>query len=234
MSIRCSLHLLCVSFVSITLPKTALASAAPAHPRARANSTFRLATSKLCAWHSTATTSRHKPATDLTLTRSRRYERRPIRWIRSLTLQSVTKPPPTAFEPPPTCRTNLSGTRARAPTARAPGTGMSRRVEDWNEDKGIGAGVANCKGSRVCTHKAGLIRKYGLNICRQCFREKSTDIGFTKVRIGILEVNRMRGQRLTEYRTDRRFLELRGRRARMGVLRDMEQFSSHSGNQQRQ
>ena len=59
---------------------------------------------------------------------------------------------------------------------------MSRRVEDWNEDKGIGAGVANCKGSRVCTHKAGLIRKYGLNICRQCFREKSTDIGFTKVR----------------------------------------------------
>lgn len=35
--------------------------------------------------------------------------------------------------------------------------------------------------SRVCTHKAGLIRKYGLNICRQCFREKSTDIGFVKV-----------------------------------------------------
>jgi hypothetical protein len=37
--------------------------------------------------------------------------------------------------------------------------------------------------SRVCTHSAGLIRKYGLNICRQCFREKSTDIGFIKVRI---------------------------------------------------
>ena len=37
------------------------------------------------------------------------------------------------------------------------------------------------RNSRVCTHKAGLIRKYGLNICRQCFREKSTDIGFTKV-----------------------------------------------------
>lgn len=35
--------------------------------------------------------------------------------------------------------------------------------------------------SRVCTHSAGLIRKYGLNICRQCFREKSQDIGFTKV-----------------------------------------------------
>ena len=36
--------------------------------------------------------------------------------------------------------------------------------------------------SRVCAHKAGLIRKYGLDICRQCFREKSTDIGFIKVR----------------------------------------------------
>lgn len=36
--------------------------------------------------------------------------------------------------------------------------------------------------SRVCTHRAGLIRKYGLNICRQCFREKSADIGFQKVR----------------------------------------------------
>lgn len=40
--------------------------------------------------------------------------------------------------------------------------------------------------SRVCVHKAGLIRKYGLNICRQCFREKSQDIGFTKVRTGFV------------------------------------------------
>jgi len=37
--------------------------------------------------------------------------------------------------------------------------------------------------SRVCTHPAGLIRKYGLNICRQCFREKAADIGFVKVRL---------------------------------------------------
>lgn len=28
----------------------------------------------------------------------------------------------------------------------------------------------------------GLIRKYALNMCRQCFREKSKDIGFKKVR----------------------------------------------------
>jgi len=36
--------------------------------------------------------------------------------------------------------------------------------------------------SRVCNHTAGLIRKYGMNICRQCFREKSQDIGFIKHR----------------------------------------------------
>ena len=36
--------------------------------------------------------------------------------------------------------------------------------------------------SRLCCHQAGLIRKYGLDLCRQCFREKSQAIGFTKVR----------------------------------------------------
>jgi ribosomal protein S14 len=59
-----------------------------------------------------------------------------------------------------------------------------------NEGNGIqslkktGANMSNfffLNYSRVCTHKAGLIRKYGLNICRQCFREKSQDIGFVKV-----------------------------------------------------
>ena len=28
----------------------------------------------------------------------------------------------------------------------------------------------------------GLIRKYGLNMCRQCFREYAKDIGFVKFR----------------------------------------------------
>ncbi|KAI0011046.1 ribosomal protein S14p/S29e-domain-containing protein [Xylariaceae sp. FL0662B] len=50
----------------------------------------------------------------------------------------------------------------------------------WNSrPRTYGKGSRSC---RVCTHKAGLIRKYGLNICRQCFREKSADIGFIKVR----------------------------------------------------
>ncbi|KAK0615957.1 ribosomal protein S14p/S29e-domain-containing protein [Bombardia bombarda] len=49
----------------------------------------------------------------------------------------------------------------------------------WNSrPRSYGKGARGC---RVCTHKAGLIRKYGLNICRQCFREKSADIGFVKI-----------------------------------------------------
>jgi hypothetical protein len=35
--------------------------------------------------------------------------------------------------------------------------------------------------SRVCGHQAGLIRKYGMDVCRQCFREKAAAIGFEKV-----------------------------------------------------
>ena len=42
-----------------------------------------------------------------------------------------------------------------------------------------GKGSRQC---RICGARQGLIRKYGLNICRRCFREKATDIGFQKVR----------------------------------------------------
>ncbi|KAF7845793.1 hypothetical protein BT93_L0634 [Corymbia citriodora subsp. variegata] len=43
------------------------------------------------------------------------------------------------------------------------------------------------KGSRGCRvagdkKKSGLIRKYGLNMSRQAFREKAEDIGFQKAR----------------------------------------------------
>lgn len=53
--------------------------------------------------------------------------------------------------------------------------------------------------SRVCTHKAGLIRKYGLNICRQCFREKATDIGFVKVH----QLEQMRKRRIHQQQNQR-------------------------------
>ena len=35
--------------------------------------------------------------------------------------------------------------------------------------------------SRRCNNHHGLIRKYGLNLCRRCFREHASDIGFLKV-----------------------------------------------------
>lgn len=34
---------------------------------------------------------------------------------------------------------------------------------------------------RVCHTTRGLIRKYHLFMCRRCFRERATDIGFVKV-----------------------------------------------------
>ena len=40
------------------------------------------------------------------------------------------------------------------------------------------------KGSRTCRKcgaRKGLIRKYGLDICRRCFREKAVEIGFQKL-----------------------------------------------------
>ena len=36
--------------------------------------------------------------------------------------------------------------------------------------------------SRVCNNRRGIIRKYGLDICRRCFREYASDIGFMKYR----------------------------------------------------
>ncbi|KAL2357637.1 ribosomal protein S14p/S29e-domain-containing protein [Cryomyces antarcticus] len=61
---------------------------------------------------------------------------------------------------------------------------MSHESVWYSRPRTYGKGARQC---RVCTHTAGLIRKYGLNICRQCFREKSEDIGFTKVRIHTLD-----------------------------------------------
>ncbi|KLO20440.1 40S ribosomal protein S29 [Schizopora paradoxa] len=48
----------------------------------------------------------------------------------------------------------------------------------WNSrPKIFGKGSRQC---RKCFHQAGLIRKYGLDLCRQCFRENSKKIGFEK------------------------------------------------------
>ncbi|KAI2631789.1 ribosomal protein S14 [Xylaria nigripes] len=56
---------------------------------------------------------------------------------------------------------------------------MSHESVWYSRPRNFGKGARQC---RVCTHKAGLIRKYGLNLCRQCFREKASDVGFVKYR----------------------------------------------------
>ena len=38
-------------------------------------------------------------------------------------------------------------------------------------------GARKCK---VCASQCAIIRKYKIDICRQCFRERAKDIGFTK------------------------------------------------------
>ncbi|CAN7099705.1 unnamed protein product, partial [Brassica rapa subsp. narinosa] len=49
----------------------------------------------------------------------------------------------------------------------------------WNSHpKKYGPGSRTC---RVCGNSHGLIRKYGLNCCRQCFRSNAKEIGFIKV-----------------------------------------------------
>ncbi|TID18991.1 40S ribosomal protein S29-A [Venturia nashicola] len=65
---------------------------------------------------------------------------------------------------------------------------MSHESVWFSRPRGYGKGAREC---RVCTHPAGLIRKYGLNICRQCFRERSTDIGFTKIDFTSMEAKRI-------------------------------------------
>uniref|UniRef100_A0A8C6N3L1 Small ribosomal subunit protein uS14 n=1 Tax=Mus spicilegus TaxID=10103 RepID=A0A8C6N3L1_MUSSI len=48
----------------------------------------------------------------------------------------------------------------------------------WSHPRKFGQGSRSC---RVCYNRHGLIRKYGLNMCRQCFRQYSKDIGFIKL-----------------------------------------------------
>jgi len=43
--------------------------------------------------------------------------------------------------------------------------------------KKYGKGGRRC---RVCGNQNGIIRKYNMNICRQCFRMYAKDIGFVK------------------------------------------------------
>ncbi|KAM1031068.1 hypothetical protein ACFX13_035653 [Malus domestica] len=51
----------------------------------------------------------------------------------------------------------------------------------WNSHpKNYGPGSRTC---RVCGNPHGLIRKYGLMCCRQCFRSNAKEIGFIKTKV---------------------------------------------------
>ena len=54
-------------------------------------------------------------------------------------------------------------------------------LELWRSRKTIsyGKGARSCV---MCANKIGLIRKYELNVCRQCFRENYSNLGFTKAK----------------------------------------------------
>ncbi|BGP34176.1 40S ribosomal protein S29 [Rhodotorula toruloides] len=58
-----------------------------------------------------------------------------------------------------------------------------RRVDTERQEQRKGLGDAQLSPDHPeAPHQAGLIRKYGLNICRQCFRERADVIGFAKNR----------------------------------------------------
>ncbi|TLD24722.1 gb [Venturia nashicola] len=69
-----------------------------------------------------------------------------------------------------------SGSPILAHTAKAPAAGRRRYSCAQNADKMCNSRV---NGDRK---KSGIIRKYGLNMCRQAFRENAKDIGFVKHR----------------------------------------------------
>jgi small subunit ribosomal protein S14 len=54
---------------------------------------------------------------------------------------------------------------------------MERRTLSLPSSKIRGKGARECR--RCHTHR-GLIRAYGLNICRRCFREVAQKMGFKK------------------------------------------------------
>lgn len=54
---------------------------------------------------------------------------------------------------------------------------LRARTDVLYSPRNYGKGSRQC---RLCAHQAGLIRKWGLDLCRQCFREKAKVIGFDK------------------------------------------------------
>ncbi|KAJ3266277.1 40S ribosomal protein S29 [Chytriomyces hyalinus] len=84
---------------------------------------------------------------------------------------------------------NINSLRTSRPRCRMEAVRHAQINDDSRTTDNLSHISSNCRiftlvhfNSRVCAHQAGLIRKYGLNLCRQCFREYAADIGFVKYR----------------------------------------------------
>ena len=85
--------------------------------------------------------------------------------------------------------TRTCGTAIPGSTGLALGSGK-RREDDCRSRWWASNGVLYRPSpfpSRICANRHGLIRKYGLHICRRCFRENAAEIGFQKVSAKELE-----------------------------------------------
>ncbi|KJE88654.1 40S ribosomal protein S29 [Capsaspora owczarzaki ATCC 30864] len=56
---------------------------------------------------------------------------------------------------------------------------MSHESVFYSHPRKFGPGSRQCT---VCSNRHGMIRKYHLDMCRQCFRQYAADIGFIKYR----------------------------------------------------
>ncbi len=54
-----------------------------------------------------------------------------------------------------------------------------KKYEKWNKPKARSCGLA-LRHCHRCNRVGGHIRKYGIGLCRQCFREIASRIGFKK------------------------------------------------------
>jgi small subunit ribosomal protein S14 len=56
--------------------------------------------------------------------------------------------------------------------------GTEKKAEPGKSSKKFGRGAHECL---MCGRKQGLVRRYNIMLCRQCFREWASKIGFKKM-----------------------------------------------------
>jgi small subunit ribosomal protein S14 len=56
--------------------------------------------------------------------------------------------------------------------------GEQKNTQNRKQSKPFGRGANECK---MCGRKQGLVSRYNIMLCRQCFREWASKIGFKKM-----------------------------------------------------